>query len=358
MGSGINQLGHLVAIIAGIASNPVVITGNEGHRAISDKMVKCYSIQHQSGISSFSRIFYYILTQLKISIRIITESKNVDTWLFFIGGDALLMPIVASKLTKKKVIILFASSAEKVSKLGGSRFHSILRLIKDINCHLSTTIVLYSVDLISDYGLLGYVDKIKVAREHFLDFSTYRPLKNISKREKIVGYVGTLSEQKGIKSYLDAIKQVNDHSIQFIICGDGAFKNSVIEATQSYAKDRLSYYGWIPHEEMANIYNRIQLLVLPSSTEGLPNVLIEAMACGTPVLTTQVGAIPNIVKNCITGFTLADSQPSTIARAIQNTINDVHLLESVSINAYEMIKANFCYERTKADWSDILNVDL
>src|SRR5207253_11234672 len=86
-------------------------------------------------------------------------------------------------------------------------------------------------------------------------------------------------------------------------------------------KDRVLFLGHVPHEEMSKIYNTADVLLLTSEMEGTPMVILEALACGTPVVTTPVGGIPVLVKNDENGLLLADTSPSAIACAVQQCLN-------------------------------------
>ena len=65
----------------------------------------------------------------------------------------------------------------------------------------------------------------------------------------------------------------------------------------------------------------LKLLVLPCYTEGLPNVMLDAMACGTLVLAISVGAIPDPIKNDETRFIMGDNSPECIARSVVKALN-------------------------------------
>jgi len=112
--------------------------------------------------------------------------------------------------------------------------------------------------------------------------------------------------------------------------------------------------GWISYADIQNFLNEFKLLVLPSYTEGLPNIMLEAMASGTPVLATQVGVIPDIIKDNENGFLLRSNGPKHITERIVELLNKPELLEKVSINAYNYARAKFSYEKTLQIWRKIL----
>ena len=111
---------------------------------------------------------------------------------------------------------------------------------------------------------------------------------------------------------------------------------------------------WISHSNLPEYYNKLKLLVLPSYTEGLPNVVIEAMACGTPVLVTSVGAIPDIVTDGVTGFILENTSPEHIAENIVRALNHPDL-EKITLNAKRFIDENYVYEATTRKFKNVFD---
>jgi glycosyltransferase involved in cell wall biosynthesis len=79
------------------------------------------------------------------------------------------------------------------------------------------------------------------------------------------------------------------------------------------------------------------------------------MACGTPVLSTPVGAIPDIINDDKTGFLLKSNDPKHIAEKIIELLNKSELLEKVSTNAYKYVRKNFSYEKTLESWRRIFS---
>jgi glycosyltransferase involved in cell wall biosynthesis len=100
--------------------------------------------------------------------------------------------------------------------------------------------------------------------------------------------------------------------------------------------------GWIPHDELPDYLNELKLLILPSYTEGLPNIMLEAMACGTPVLATPVGAIPDVIKEGRTGFIMENNSPGCIAENMMRAL-EYPDLDRIVENARELVKKEFTY---------------
>ena len=108
---------------------------------------------------------------------------------------------------------------------------------------------------------------------------------------------------------------LKDYKIKFLIAGEGELHNEMKTFISENDSD-IDFIDWIPHNELPDNLNRLKLFVLPSYNEGLPNIIMEAMACGTPVLATSVGAIPDIIEDGKTGFIMANNSPDLIRRKI------------------------------------------
>ena len=84
--------------------------------------------------------------------------------------------------------------------------------------------------------------------------------------------------------------------------------------------ERISYIGWVDHSNLEKHLNRLKLLVIPSYTETGPQIILEAIACGTPVLTTSVGLVPNIIEDGKTGFIIKRGSINSISHCVLKSV--------------------------------------
>jgi glycosyltransferase involved in cell wall biosynthesis len=225
-------------------------------------------------------------------------------------------------------------------------FTKFVRILELINYLLAKKIILYSKGLVNAYNMKKYESKISVAHQHILDFKKFQIIKAMPERERIIGYVGRLSKEKGIMNLVKSIPEVvkKDEKVKFLIIGNGNLEQEIHQyICKENLDSKVESIGWISHEDLPTYLNRMKLLVMPSYTEALPRVMLEAMSCGTPVLATEVGAIPDIISDKNTGFLIKNNTPESIARNIVKILNYPNL-ESISKNARARIMKEFTFE--------------
>jgi len=357
--AGYTPLSNLVNLLSRLANKVYVISGGEALEKLKDReKVRSLKVTHRISCNALMRIINYVNTQLKILQYVVTVSKEADLFVFFIGGEGLLIPILALKLLRKKILLMPGGIANKVYSVRKDPISKFMSLLVSINFTLTDTLIVYSHRLVREANLARHQHKIAIAHEHFVDFTKFAIKKKVDERSNLVGYIGRLSEEKGILNLIEAVPFVFKGKADtcFIICGKGSLADRVqhlMKAEGVEAQVRL--IGRVAHEDVPQYLNELKMLVLPSFTEGLPNAILEAMACGTPVLATPVGAIPDIIKDGKTGFLLKFNDPEHIADRIVELLGKPELLNKISINAYNYVRENFSYEKTLEAWRKILS---
>lgn len=155
---------------------------------------------------------------------------------------------------------------------------------------------------------------------------------------------------------LNAIKEIAERrpGLRFLICGDGVLRPEIERfITENGLAGLAEMPGWIDHKDVPKLLNSLRLLVLPSSSEGLPTVLLESMACGTPVIATPVGGIRDVLIDGVTGFVLTDNSPQELVRCIQRALDDDQM-EAVSHNCSSLIRKNYSFAEVVNNWKGII----
>lgn len=351
-----NTLSQLIELLIPISNELHVITGNEAYTDLKYSDVIFYGVFHNKGKNKFSQVLNYFTTHMKVSFYFLKKSKNADIWIFM-GAETLLIPILISFFSRKKTILVLGGSAEKEYEMKANKDKIdgyIPLLFKKISLFLSDNIILYSPILIEKWNLSKYQQKILIAHRHFLRIDEKKTL-NLHKKKKIIGYIGRLSKEKGVMNFVKAIPDVLKFcDAEFLICGDGPLLNKIKDYIGNHnLENNVILPGWISHDEIYKYLEQLKLLVLPSYTEGLPNIVLESMACGTPVLATPVGAVPDIIDDGVTGFIMDNNSHECVVKNIVRALqyNDTEMLTE---NAFNLIKSEYSYESTVKKWQKVL----
>ncbi len=142
------------------------------------------------------------------------------------------------------------------------------------------------------------------------------------KANKIL-YIGNLKAEKGVYELLEAYSQLTPETRpKLVIAGGGPELQNLADRVQQYQlSEDVLLPGPVKHEEVPELLSTARLLVLPSYHEGVPNVVLEAFACGTPVVATSVGGIPEIVEAGKTGFLCAPRDSRGLLEAIRKALD-------------------------------------
>ena len=204
--SGNTPLANLIDILYPLSNDIYLITGNDGYTFFKeDKRIHTYGIRHERGANVVTRILKFVYTQLRISHKLLKLRRNVDLWIFFIGGDSLLLPMLTAKVLREKVVLAFASSSVMGLKSVNDNLFKPVEILSKINFTLSNGITLCSKNLIKDWDLEKHKNKICIAYGHFINFDKFKMKKNFDERDNLVGYIGRLSEEKGVLNFVKAI---------------------------------------------------------------------------------------------------------------------------------------------------------
>lgn len=118
-------------------------------------------------------------------------------------------------------------------------------------------------------------------------------------------FAGRLSEQKGLKPFLEILKDLQTcRPWKMTIVGDGPLRSQLeqlVNQTETLSQ-KVEFKGWLNKENLLNEYQQSDIFILPSLDEGMPNVLLEAMACGLPVLTTRIAGNEELIIQGENGF--------------------------------------------------------
>lgn len=346
---------NLRNILSSLSSELHMITGSEGGLDVDYDLGTHIKQRLRPSKNLICGLARYAYMQMMVSLALVRVSRKVDVCIFFMEQGAPL-PLITAKALRKKIVWALPSSIDVKYYSPNALVRKLLGWLRDLNYRLVDRLVLYSENLISAWNLDKHRAKVRIAHEHYLDLNPYPKGRPVDQREDVVGYVGRLCEEKGVPNFVRAIPEIlkQQSSIRFVIGGDGPLRESIEQLLAAeISRGHVRLVGWIPHEELPRHLREFKLMVVPSHTEGLPNVMLEAMACGTPVLATPVGAVPDVITIGRTGFILQNNSPESIAREVLGVLEHPQL-ESVAKDARIHVEREFTFERAVERYAGLL----
>lgn len=193
-------------------------------------------------------------------------------------------------------------------------------------------------------GIVKYSRLIRGAGVNTLQFGS----SNEPNEVPVVLLAARMLWDKGVGEFVDAAKILQQQSIsaRFVLVGapDKENPESINQSQLLAWQDAGIIEWWGQHEDMPQVFAQAHIVCLPSYREGLPKVLIEAAACGRPIVTTDVPGCREIVRHNENGLLVPAKDPQALAVALNHLLNDAELRENMGKRGREMVEAEFSTE--------------
>ena len=173
---------------------------------------------------------------------------------------------------------------------------------------------------------------------------------------RVVGAAGRLSPEKGFADLIEAawIGLPTAGDVGFVIFGDGPLRTDLAGRIEAAGlSDRFRLAGF--RADLDTLIPHLDLVVLPSYTEGLPNVILEALAAGVPVVATAVGGTPEVVDDGRDGRLVPPREPATLSRCIFELIGDDASRRTMGQHGRERIRADFTFEAQARQYREVFH---
>jgi len=192
--------------------------------------------------------------------------------------------------------------------------------------------------VVDDYSV--YPEKIRVV-PNYVNTDRFHPMPTVWAIKGRICYVGRLHPCKNLDILLEAVSQIPGASL--VLIGQGEQREE-LETLAQHHKVKVQFLGVLPHSQVPVEINRSEIFILPSSFEGHPKALIEAMACGVAIVGTSVDGIRNIIRHEETGL-LCPLTVEGIASALQRLLADERLRIRLGRAARDFVEQEYGLER-------------
>jgi glycosyltransferase involved in cell wall biosynthesis len=192
-----------------------------------------------------------------------------------------------------------------------------------------------------------------------IDIEFFKKSENkLSRDEFIVGTVKSLETVYGINYLIEAFsllcKKHPDKALKLMIVGDGSQKNALIQICEQHnIRDKVMFTGYIEKQNLPQYYNMLDVFVALSLSESFGVAVLEACSCSIPVVVSNVGGLPEIVKDGVSGFIVQSENSLEASIAIETLMNNPELSKTLGENGRKRVEMNYNWEKNATVMLDI-----
>lgn len=326
--------------------------------AVFSKKVRIYKVWSiKPYLINFEKVTpLNILISLTFSIScaslLLWKRKDYDIVHFHGASLPLFISLPLLKILRKKIIakVAAANIGTEAGSLRGRYLglgNLIIRLLKMIDAFVAMTFEI-ETGLLNDGFSPAKINRIT----NFIDTSAFKPISldnknDLKKRrgfknDKIVTFSGRFVQRKGIIFLLEAWKDIikDFPEAKLVLLGDGPLladmKSVATEIGITHSVDFLGHVN-----EVEAFLHATDVFVLASLQEGMPNSLLEAMACRLPVVATKIGGVVDIIKDSENGILVQPGDSQSLVAGFKKLLRNEKLAAAISKNAYKTIKDHY-----------------
>jgi len=242
----------------------------------------------------------------------------------------------------------FLVKKPKILHLHGIRANFIKRyhLYRTAFKHVTNYYIAITREMEKDLIGLGISKNRIIYLPNALDVKLFHPDRN-KKEDNLLLYLGRVTPVKGLHILLRSLSLIKS-PIRLVIIGPADKSNryykeivNLIEKEKRRNIHKVEYLGVVPTEEAIKFYQKATIFILPSFWEAFPVVLLEALSCETPVVSTPVGGIPEFVQNYKHGILVPPNNPHRLAKAIQYLLDNKDVRIRMGTEGRKWVARNF-----------------
>lgn len=222
-----------------------------------------------------------------------------------------------------------SSEAQQARQLEAEVFSGADRVVVTTEAMSTSAIAMHGLD----------AKKVRVI-PNYVETDRFHPKTSPRATSFCIGFVGRLDVQKNLPALLQAVTGLD---VELLLVGYGPLRAQLEKIAES-SGTAIKFMGSLPNLELPAFLNSCDLFILPSLYEGHPKALLEAMACGLPVIGTRVPGIQELIRDGETGL-LCEPNAESIRVAIQRALADPDLRRRLGANARKYIEENFSLQR-------------
>lgn len=301
---------------------------------------------------SFKEMLSYLLKAYPVANKL-QKRENFDVCLVFFGIPSGPIGYMLKKKYKLPYVIRFGGGDVPGFQERFTKVYKIIAPAIKLIWKKADALIANSQGL-KDMALDFYNKKPFDVIPNGVDTEVFYPsVKEESDEFKIL-FVSRLIERKGLQFIIPQLKKIQDStekSVKLIVVGDGPYRETLERiAEENHVSDMVEFVGQKGKEEIVPFYQNADLFILPSSKEGMPNVVLEAMACGLPIIMTPCEGSAELI--CENGY---KAERKEFADYIIKLIGDNEMRKEMSINSNKRVKNFFSWKHIVNEYLETLD---
>ncbi|MBA7507586.1 N-acetyl-alpha-D-glucosaminyl L-malate synthase [subsurface metagenome] len=278
---------------------------------------------------------------ISLWVKIFWLLKKINPDIVHAQSIGMGMPAFLAKKLLRKPYVVWGRGSEvylpwlykkPVSKLVLKSATAVIALTEDMKgeiqkiCNREVSVIPNGIDL-----------------DRFQDLNprTIREGLKVNSDERLILFVGGLKPTKGLEYLIQAMSSISqsEMKMKLLLVGQGEERDRLEQLAKNLGlSSYVKFVGEVPYKEVPEYMAASDVFVLPSLSEGFPNVILEAMASGMPIVATRVGGLAEIIKDGDNGFLVEPGNPQQLAEKVLLILKDKELRERISRNNKEAAK--------------------
>ena len=304
------------------------------------QIMRVNSLRKHKEHCSFKEMLSYLFKAYPVAKKMQKENRY-DICLIFFGIPSGPIGYMLKKKYKLPYVIRFGGGdvpgfQERFTKVYKLIAPAIKMIWKKADARIANS------QGLKDMALKFYDKKSFDIIPNGVDTEVFYPIEKADSDEFKILFVSRLIERKGLQFIIPQLQKIQDSTekeVKLVVVGDGPYREQLETITREYkVTDMVEFVGQKNKKEIVPFYQNADLFILPSAKEGMPNVVLEAMACGLPIIMTPCEGSKELVQD--NGYILLTSE---MGEKIQQLLRDKEMLQKLGHNSRRIVEEQFCW---------------
>ena len=304
------------------------------------QIMRVNSLRKHKEHCSFKEMLSYLFKAYPVAKKMQKENRY-DICLIFFGIPSGPIGYMLKKKYKLPYVIRFGGGdvpgfQERFTKVYKLIAPAIKMIWKKADARIANS------QGLKDMALKFYDKKSFDIIPNGVDTEVFYPIEKADSDEFKILFVSRLIERKGLQFIIPQLQKIQDSTekkVKLVVVGDGPYREQLETITREYkVADMVEFVGQKNKKEIVPFYQNADLFILPSAKEGMPNVVLEAMACGLPIIMTPCEGSKELVQD--NGYILLTSE---MGEKIQQLLRNKEMLQKLGHNSRRIVEEQFCW---------------